>query len=246
MQFLKTAMVAASVVSLCGLVACGGGNDPDSSTPNRFGQGVAAPANTVEVITSTSAAPATGSYPLDTGYTNASGLVNITGHVIEWVSPESTPFDSVIFFSQNDPRKFAVGLFNSFPERAYRCVSAVWSSDELLELAEVFGIANIASVQKCPSNITIDAAGHHVSFSNWTLLSDDLAESMKVSLNVSWSLQNGTLNPPGGSGSGSTSSGSVISTGGSISLPPGSLGISIREQTDLSSLERNLELSNSR
>lgn len=244
MQFLKTAIVAASVLTLGSLAACGGGSDGDP--PNRFGQSVAAPANTLVLTTGADTSFPKGSYPLDTGYTNASGVTAINGHLIEWVWPENLAFDTTFFFSQTDPRKFAVGLYDQAPDISYRCVSSTWTAQELAELALVFDDADIASVQKCPSNISIDAPGHHINFSDWTLLSDDRTKSVKLSVNVSWLLQNGTLTPGSGSSSGSTSSGSVISTGGSISLPPGSLGISIREQTDLSSLERNLELSNPR
>lgn len=254
MQFLKITTVAASVLALSGLVACGGGGS-DGDTPNRFGQGVAAPANTLVLTTSTSTSFPTGSYTLDTGYTNASGLVNINGHVIEWVWPENLAFDSGVFFSQTDPRKFAVSLYDQAPDTAYRCVSSTWTTQELAELALVFDDPSLPGVQKCPSGMTIDAPGHHISFSDWTLASDDGTKSVKLSVNVSWLLQNGTLSTGSGSGSGSTSSGSVISSGGSISLPSGSLGISIREasatlalpeQPDLSAIERELEISNSR
>jgi hypothetical protein len=240
MRFFKSAFMAASALTLAAMSACGGGSGGDPDTSIRFGQSVTAPANTLAVTAGTSTIPKA-SYALDTGYTNASGVVNINGHVIEWVWPESAAFDSGIFFAQDDVRKFVVGLSEAFPgEHAYRCVSVAWTEQELADLAVAFDEPDLPSLQKCPSGITIDAAGHHVSFNDWTLVSDDATKSVKFSLNVSWLLQNGSLSPGGGSGSVSIGPGSgsgSISIGGSgsgvglagteaVSAPGGSISLS--------------------
>lgn len=219
MQFLKVAGLAMSALALASLSACGGGSDDGSQTP-RAVQGVIAPANTLVLTAGTTSFPK-GSYSLDTGYANASGVVTTSTHVIEWVWPESNAFDSGIFFAQDDPRKFAIGLTDQPPAyTAYRCVSVAWTADELLELATLFEDPDLPSVRKCPSGITIDAAGHHVSFSDWTLLSDDGTQSVKFSVNVSWLLQDGTLSSGGGSGSGSSDGGTSSSA---ITVPSGSV-----------------------
>lgn len=259
MQFLKPATVAASVLALGGLSACGGGDpQPTADTSNRFvvAQSTAAPANTLVLIAGTSTSFPKGNYTLNTGYAQASGVETITGHVIEWVWPENNAFDSGLFFSQTDPRKFSVTLYDqASADTSYRCVSSAWTDAELSELAVVFGNTAIIGAPKCPDTVSIDAAGHHLSFDAWTLLSDDRTKSVKVSFNVSWILQNGSLNTGGGSGSGSGSASSTDTPIGPIGIS-GSISSSVRavqlllaespNQDAAASIERDLDISRSR
>ena len=139
----------------------------------------------------------TGTYYLDTAYTNASGTDTTTsGAVIEFVKPESANFSARFYFNRSDTSKFAVGIKGKDDTdtkdkdegaAAYFCVSQAWTPADLVELEKLYSDSTLQSSPKCPSSISIDVTNHKILFTDLKIPStNDLTQSLTTSAKFDW------------------------------------------------------------
>lgn len=167
MRLFNAARVALSAVALCALTACGGGGDgPDYPAEGQ-----------IVILSSSPTGAPVGTYNTTDAYSEA-----YEGGGIEAAYILLDQFAAEIYFSQGDPRKYAI-LFDDASD-GYACRSAALSAEEL---AYVYPYDEELPV--CASTLKIDAARHQLLASNFTIRGlENTNNRVTFSANVSWTL----------------------------------------------------------
>lgn len=179
---LSLAMVAA-------LAACGGGGEGGGAkalahliAKRQDPSGQTAPTVTItealaalDTLVLNSAGLANvpqGTYTLDTTYDGVSFLIELSTGSLVAVQPESSNFDTGLYFMQSDPAKYVVGFVDATPdaEKTYACRSSAWSNDELLELASNLPVGDtVLTLPVCANGVSINANARSVVFNHLVL-----------------------------------------------------------------------------
>lgn len=174
MRFISAVRVAASIISVSVIAACGGGGGDGPSYPEE---------GNIVVVSGTSSVPA-GTYRYDQAAdSGAETDVAADGRTIEFAYAYFDQFDVQIAFVQNDPQKYLV-LVESLADEYY-CRSPKLSNAEFGVL--LGGTAD--PLPECSPGLVIDGPAHRARASNVTVKSvSDPAVSITLSANVKWTL----------------------------------------------------------
>jgi hypothetical protein len=197
-----------SLAMVATLAACGGGGETGSKALSVMiaqRQGSLNKAPTV----STTEAPATlatlgtlvlnsagganipvGSYSLDTTYEGVSELFELSTGTLVAVQPESSNFDTGLYFMQGAPSKYVVGFVDATPdaEKVYACRSNAWGAEELQELAITLPVGDaVLTLPICPKGVSIDASARTATYSQLLLPNaDGSADQVSIDANYNW------------------------------------------------------------
>jgi hypothetical protein len=196
-----------SLAMVATLAACGGGGKGSEALNAMIAQrkGSLNKAPTV----STTEAPATlatlgtlvlnsagganipvGTYTLDTTSDGLSQAVELSTGTLIAVQPESSSFDTGLYFMQGSPSKFVVGFVDATPdaEKVYACRSNAWGAEELQELAITLPVGDaVLTLPICPKGVSIDASGRTATYSQLLLPNvDGSADQVNIDANYNW------------------------------------------------------------
>jgi hypothetical protein len=190
---MTVGQLAISMIACVVLTACGGGGGSGATPASVAAEGQ------LILIEAGDSQVATGSYSLDTSYTNAAYADKISTGTLESVYPENGAFDTGVSFLQGNTQKYLVGFWSGKTAKGYGCRSNAWTDAELKEVAVVLEDDSIPTAPVCSSTVTINASAHSASYTNLRLPSDSGGSgSILLSANFKWPAP---TSPSSGSGS---------------------------------------------